>query len=263
MATPRIPGFNPHGQGAFSRLRATAPFETLFVMGKTLIERIDERLKILGISGEEAARKAGLHRDTVRDVRRGKRKSLSAPNLAALAEALGTNASWLLGTEASRDETQEQVQELGLQYGGVVEAGAFRPQNMMDQDAERILIPIAPDPRFPARHQHCFRVVGNSMDKARIFEGMYVVALDVYVWEQQFGEIEDDKLVVVSRRPVGDTIRELTVKRLRLFRDRVELRPESSDSSHETYTFPLPTVENDEAQIEVIAVVLNATWLFK
>lgn len=263
MATPRIPGFNPHRQGVFSRLPGQEPFETLFVMGKTLIDRIDERLKILGVSGEEAARRAGMHRDTVRDVRRGRRKSLSAPNLAALAEALGTTANWLLGIEDAREETPEQVQEFGLQYGGVVEAGAFRPQNMMDQDAERILIPIAPDPRFPARHQHCFRVVGNSMDKAKIFEGMYVVGVDVYVWEQHFGEIEDDKLVVVSRRQAGDTIRELTVKRLRLFRDRVELRPESSELTHETYTFPLPPVDTDEVQVEVIAVVLNATWLFE
>jgi hypothetical protein len=51
------------------------------------------------------------------------------------------------------------------------------------------------------------------------------------------------------------------VKRLRIFRDRIELQPESINKSHKALVFPNPP-RDAESGANVIAVVLSATWLF-
>jgi uncharacterized delta-60 repeat protein len=71
----------------------------------------------------------------------------------------------------------------------------------------------------------------------------------------------DGKLVVVARHRNGDTERELTVKRLRLFRDRMELQPQSKNPHHEAIVFSLPARQDEEAETRIIAVVLSATWI--
>jgi len=65
-------------------------------MKPELLARIDERLKALNLSDNAACEKAGINRDTIRDLRRGKRQSLTGVTLVKLAEALETTASWLL-----------------------------------------------------------------------------------------------------------------------------------------------------------------------
>lgn len=66
-----------------------------------LIDRIDERLAATGLTERGAALAAGLQVDTIRDLRREKKQSLSARSLAKLAAVLGTTADWLTGTQAA------------------------------------------------------------------------------------------------------------------------------------------------------------------
>ncbi|MGC1303739.1 MAG: S24 family peptidase [Caulobacteraceae bacterium] len=76
-----------------------------------LAERIEARLKAVGITHREASLRAGLHEDAIRNIRRALDKSprsqgrvgVSSRTLAALAPVLQTSVTWLVtGTESPR-----------------------------------------------------------------------------------------------------------------------------------------------------------------
>jgi hypothetical protein len=67
--------------------------------------------------------------------------------------------------------------------------------------------------------------------------------------------------VVVARYRNGEAERELTIKRLRIFPDRMELRPESVNKAHQPIAFALPPRQDEEGEATIIAVVLSATWI--
>lgn len=149
----------------------------------------------------------------------------------------------------------------GIRFGGIVEAGAFRPDTGMNQDNTYRYIAMAPDPRYPIDSQFAFQVMGDSMERAGIIEGMYVLGVDLYAWERLHGEPGDGKLVIVARTRDHHPERELTVKRLRIFRDRIELQPESGNPDHHPFVSKLPLSE-DAMEWQIIAVILSASWLF-
>lgn len=66
-------------------------WDVAHVMG-TLLEEIDRRAKLLGLSDIALAKKAGLGRDAVRDIRRRPKGSPSHKTVAAIAKALGCTA---------------------------------------------------------------------------------------------------------------------------------------------------------------------------
>jgi transcriptional regulator with XRE-family HTH domain len=112
-------------------------------MLRAISDRIDQRLQALGLNAREASRKAGLHADAIRNIRRAVeneasgRVGVSTRTIAALAAVLGTTTDWLLegGADTSRGETPfvawdkvgryvdplqlvgEGDQHLGTQYG--------------------------------------------------------------------------------------------------------------------------------------------------
>lgn len=222
--------------------------------------RVAERLAALNLSNREASKRAGLNPDTLGKFLSGKTKSLKASNLSALARVLDASESWLMGTV---DDPSIAEIPFGVKFGGIVEAGAFRLNDDLDQDADH-RVPINLDTRYPAEAQYAFRVVGDSMTEARIFDGMHVLAVDLHTWERINGEPGDGAVVVVARMRNGSPERELTVKRLRIKRDRLILQPESSNPKHKAIELPLPgsseSVESDE-RAEILAVCLQAVWL--
>jgi len=78
-------------------------------MLKDIYERILQRLDATGLGAREACRMAGLHSDTLRNIKRGlesgtgSRSGVSSRTIAALAPVLGTTSAWLMegSTEAS------------------------------------------------------------------------------------------------------------------------------------------------------------------
>lgn len=222
--------------------------------------RVAERLAALGISNREASKRAGMNPDTLGKFLSGKTKSLKANNLSALARVLDVSESWLMG---SVDDPSIGEIPFGVKFGGTVEAGAFRPRNDLDQDAE-IRVPIPHDSRYPADAQFAFKVLGDSMTEARIYEGMHLLAVDLHAWERLNGEPGDGAVVVVARTRRGSPERELTVKRLRIKRDRLILQPETLNPKHKAIELPLPgahdSAESDETA-EILAVCLQAVWL--
>lgn len=78
-------------------------------MSHSLLARINERLKVVGLSESGACVKAGLSPDAIRnfrrDLARGKDRTMNAATLEALAPILRTTVSWLLTGEGSEEPT--------------------------------------------------------------------------------------------------------------------------------------------------------------
>jgi len=224
---------------------------------KGFVARVQERLDTLALSPRAASIQAGASPDLIRGLLRGTNKTVRGDHLVALARVLKVSESWLItGIDA---EAAEDPAVFGVRFGGVAQAGLFRPNDDQDQEAETRRVPLPADPRYPAAAQYAFRVEGDSMTKAHIWEGMHVLAVDVHAWERVHGEVGDGKLVVVARWRHGDSERELTVKRLRLFRDRMELQPETENPRWQPIVFPLPLRQDEDGEAQIIAVVLSAT----
>jgi phage repressor protein C with HTH and peptisase S24 domain len=67
-----------------------------------LLREIDRRAEVLGLSDIALAKKAGLGRDAVRDIRRGKTVSPSYDVVSKLAKALGCSVADLTGERTAR-----------------------------------------------------------------------------------------------------------------------------------------------------------------
>jgi SOS-response transcriptional repressor LexA len=229
-------------------------------MAETLKDRIRQRLKDLELTARAASIAAGLNADTVGKVLLDKTKNLRGDNLSSLARVLQTTESWLVYGKNS--ETGITTENDGVEFGGIVEAGAFRSVDLLDQIGGRMRIVIAADPRFPASAQHAFKAEGDSMTLAGIHPGMYVLAVEIHAWERVMGEPNDGRLVVVARTRNGSPERELTVKRLRIFRDRIELQPESSNTFYQPLVFQRPAAEDGETDVQIVAVVLQSVQVY-
>lgn len=227
-------------------------------------KRLEERLEALQMSPRAASLAASNSPDLIRNILRGHAKSVRGDHLVGLARVLETTESWLMTGMSSTDIAPE---ERSIRYGGIIEAGAFRPANIFDQEGEHRTVPLPPDPRYPVAAQFAFEVSGDSMDRARMFPGMWVQAIEAHVWERLHGEPRDGQLVIVARERAGDAARdgdgerELTVKRLRIFRDRMELHPESSNPVHQPLIF-LRHAEDQPLTARIIAVVVSAHWIY-
>jgi SOS-response transcriptional repressor LexA len=247
-----------HCQGDLYHVKENA--ENRYNIGMSdnpIYDRIQQRIKALGISERAASIKAVGNAELLRNIRRGKSMSPHSGSLTKLARVLGVSETWLLTGEGEEAFT---LSPRGIRFGGIVEAGTFRPHNIFDQDEENRVVPVPPDPRYSAHHQYAFKVVGDSMTEAKIHDGMILLAIDIFTYEKHHGEPEDGKLVIVARTRNGNLERELTVKRLRIFRDRMELRPESANTMHQALVFPNPPRNDDHEQVQIIAVVLSAIW---
>lgn len=223
--------------------------------------RVAQRLASLKMSMRAASIAAGMSPDTLGKFLTGESRSLRATNMAALAKVLDVSESWLMG---STDDPDIEPAPFGVLFGGVVEAGAFRMQDPLDQTGEAARVPIAHDSRYPPAAQYAFKVVGDSMNRADIVEGMHILAIDVHAWERVHGQPRDGALVIVARMKAGGPERELTVKRLRITAKQLLLEPESTNPAHKPISFPMPHASDETdagERAEIIAVCLQAVRL--
>lgn len=100
-------GSNPLCQCRTTRMRDAALTCNVDGMTSSLLQRIDKRLQELGLSDEAASKKAGLHRDTIRDLRRNRRSGLTVKSMTALAQALEVSASWLMTGETDHLSSED------------------------------------------------------------------------------------------------------------------------------------------------------------
>lgn len=201
--------------------------------------------------------------DLIRNLKRDRSSSPLAKSLPKLATVLGVSVAWLVtGSDEVETNAEAESTEIGLSYGGIVEAGAFREVDMLNQDSPRI-IPLPRDARYPRCRQYAFEVRGDSMNLAKIEEGMWVTGVDYIDFTEWHGEVRSGMKVVVERSRAQGAERELTVKELHFTRDHVEFVPRSSNPEHKPVKVKADFKSDNGISIRVLAIVTGATLLFR
>jgi transcriptional regulator with XRE-family HTH domain len=93
------------------------------------VARLERRLGVVGVTGQEASRRAGLGPDAVRDILRGKTRAPRISTLSALADALECDAAYLTGEQDVPRRSDPGVQNsaaFSLDYEEVQLIGLFR-----------------------------------------------------------------------------------------------------------------------------------------
>lgn len=201
--------------------------------------------------------------DLIRNLKRDRSSSPLAKSLPKLATVLGVSVAWLVtGDDEIEGGQDTESTEIGLTYGGIVEAGAFREVDMLNQDSPRI-IPLPRDARYPRCRQYAFEVRGDSMNLAKIEEGMWVTGVDYIDFTEWHGEVRSGMKVVVERSRAQGAERELTVKELHFTRDHIEFVPRSSNPEHKPVKVKADFKADNGINIRVLAIVTGATLLFR
>ena len=149
--TANVNGFLTDSREALCRL-------TYRPMLQEILERINKRLEVVGISAAAASAKAGLSKDAIRNIQRaveqGKEGGASTQTILKLAPVLKTSGSWLLEGIGAEDD------DLGVPLMGRVGAGAeIEPdyEQVPPEGLDRVHVP------FPIPDEMvAFQVVGES-----------------------------------------------------------------------------------------------------
>lgn len=209
----------------------------------------------LGVSRATVNRLANDHSKLKRD-----RAEAMAPHLGVSADDLMLNRlPWIDATNISPD-TPELIKS--KRQGGaavvraIVEAGAWREVDEYNQD-EPDWVTLEPDPRFPEATQEVYIVSGDSMDDLKphpITPGSKVSTLRYDEIASRY-PLRDDLIVVVQRTRDGGHVRELSVKQVKWFEDRIEFRPCSKNPRHKAIVVQHDQWEDNGVVVEIIGLV--------
>lgn len=137
-----------------------------------------------------------------------------------------------------------------------VEAGAWREVNELDQeDMEWVTVPA--DDKYPDATQRVFDVSGDSMnrlDPYPITNGARIVAID-YDEIASRVPLRDGLVVVVQRSRNGGQERELTVKQVAWFDDRIEFQPRSTNPKHKPIVVEHDNWEDNGVEVAIVGLV--------
>lgn len=239
---------------------------------QAIYARISERLAATKQSAAGASKAAGLSADAIRNIKRaidsGKPAGVSASTLSALAPVLQTTTAYLLeGGPAPAPEAGSEA-TLGPAlartggtppFGGFPQAGNWAAvDEYFQQDTYDVPEFVQRNQRYPKVHQYAYQVRGNSMNKAGIEDGMWVVAANALEFVDTYRDTESGDLVVVERTRFDGAERELTIKEVRYYRDRMELLPHSTEPHHKPIVVPLRGDMDDGVEVRIIGVVLTS-----
>jgi phage repressor protein C with HTH and peptisase S24 domain len=185
------------------------------------------------------------------------------------AKAFKVSPGWLLtgeGEKASKASapaptTGSTVEELPAgksfrfaKIDGQVQAGAFLAVEVFDDDLGEVI--SAPrDPQFPFARQIAYQVKGDSMDQAKpkpMDDGDYIICA---AWEDLGMEPRDGLNVVVQQTTADGQLRERSVKELRVFPDRVEFHPRSSNKAHKPIVMKRDHHTDDGKEVAILSLV--------
>lgn len=133
----------------------------------------------------------------------------------------------------------------------VAEAGNWREHEQFFDEGEAESF-IVPQIRNDGLRRFLTRIAGDSMDKARLFDGDYVVTID---WNDIDRPANDGEIVVVQQTRDGGHTIETTVKQIRVHRDRYELHPRSTNPRHKTIVVKHGDGEHDGREVTIIGLV--------
>jgi len=137
-----------------------------------------------------------------------------------------------------------------------VEAGAWREVDELDQsDPEWVAVP--PDDKYPDATQEVYAVSGDSMNALQphpITPGSRLVA--VRYDEIAFrAPLRDGLVVVIQRSRNGGQERELSVKQVAWFDDRIEFQPRSTNPKHKPIVVEHDTWEDNGVEVAIVGLV--------
>jgi SOS-response transcriptional repressor LexA len=222
-----------------------------------IAQRISQRIHDLDTNAAAVARDAKIGTTAVHDILTGKNKKPSVPHLLAIARALRCDLAYLIGEQDSPTLQPEVRGSEPIAVAGFAEAGAFRvmPEvwHEFEHDLPRIGAPKSPS--FPKAKHFALEVRGDSMNATKptpILSGMMVLCVDIIDADIP---IESGQIYAVRRtRDAGQTW-EITVKRARVFRDRIELHPESTNPTHQPFIIRNHEDAADHHTIEAFGLV--------
>lgn len=209
---------------------------------KSLLQiRIQERLDALGLTARKASEQAKLGKDFVREILNGSSQAPRKSNLEKLAQVLDCSVTFLTsGLENIPVNEMPTAPVSRIPIVGTVSAGVFTEMSGPEPWLSEYEFAYVDGPRnsdYPDARCFAFRVSGDSMNDARkrVEDGDIVLCVDAIDAQLR---VLDQKMYVVRRtRDAGQTY-EWTVKRARVFPDRIELRPESTNPIHKPFIIP-------------------------
>lgn len=161
----------------------------------TIATKILNRMEELGIKPAVAAERLGYSVGFFSDLKRGKKRSLSAEALPKLADLLDCDVRYLLGIiENPRGDTGAQPFRL---------TGTINPDAWFEAGGdpwEGRVIEVTPDPRYPANTQSGF-VVQHGRTGTRIPDGAVVITIPLE------GPPRSGDMVVAKKEKDGFTLR--------------------------------------------------------
>jgi SOS-response transcriptional repressor LexA len=223
------------------------------------------RLKAGYESATDAARAFGWNEITYRAHENGGR-GLKPKVAEQYAKAFKVSPGWLLTGEDAKAPSPltspiNTVEDLPAQgsfrfakIDGSVQAGAFLALEAFDDDLGEVV--SAPrDPVFPFARQRAHRVKGDSMNQARpnpMNDGDIIITA---VWEDLGIEPKDGLNVVVQQTTADGQLRERSVKELKVFPDRVEFHPRSSNKAHKPIVMKRDHHTDDGKEVTILSLV--------
>jgi transcriptional regulator with XRE-family HTH domain len=228
-------------------------------MGTNLRKLRTER----GWTHEEAAERMGISRGQFIKLERGERQ-LTDRTITLAAKAFGVSKGEIVdevSTELPRSTAGSMIEDLPAQgsfrfakIDGSVQAGAFLALEAFDDDLGEVV--SAPrDPVFPFARQRAHRVKGDSMNQARpnpMNDGDIIITA---VWEDLGIEPKDGLNVVVQQTTADGQLRERSVKELKVFPDRVEFHPRSSNKAHKPIVMKRDHHTDDGKEVTILSLV--------
>lgn len=221
-------------------------------------ERLQARIDELGWNKAELHRRSGISYDSLNKYLRGDVDNPRGNVLETLAKAIDKSALWLKeGIEADGAEIRRVARAPGTApVVAIVEAGAWREVDELAQDdPEWVTVPA--DDKFPDATQRVYDVAGDSMNALQphpITPGSRLVAVD---YDEIAGRspLRSGLVVVIQRSKNGGQERELSVKQVEWFDDRIEFQPRSSNPKHKPIVVEHDNWEDDGVQIAVVGLV--------
>jgi SOS-response transcriptional repressor LexA len=201
---------------------------------------IAEGLKRPNKSQMGLAAALGITQPRVSEIIRGKRK-VKSTEIPQAASYLGMPPP---------DQLAPELFEVGeIPVIGEVAAGLW--MEVADTSEEPLeMLPFVP--ALSTKASYALRVRGDSVDKIAP-DGSYVICADIGITG---AAIENDDLVIVERLQAQGSMREVTVKRVRLKKDGIVLLPESTNSRWKPVEINSHNTSPEDVDVRVIAHVV-------
>lgn len=198
-------------------------------------------------------KKIGKSPAVVNKILDGTTTSPRIDTLRAIAKALGVSTVELTGEEEpANDQASLPPPGFGaaLHVRWQAEAGNWREADIDQSEPEAYIVPYI-QRRKPVE-RYLARVGGDSMNRSGVFDGDMVVCVD---WISLDEPMQDGQTVLVQQTRAGGHLIETTVKHLRIFADRYELHPNSTNPVHKPIVVPHGDGESDGREVKILGLV--------